>query len=131
MASSLAGRSLRLLSLVAIIGALLFVGTSTSPSKAEAGWSPYCGNQPVGAWGGCWGAKRLITQTYGYGLQKGVCVWGSLTEGGPALGSLSGCTTLANTGVYSPAYWEPLHLYPAIANNSAAANTLVGVAITP
>jgi hypothetical protein len=106
---------------------LMFLLGLPSPANAEVG--SYCGNQTLGGGGTCYGSQRLLYQTYGWGDQHSVCVWASY--GGPIETPLGGssykaCSSGPGAGVYSPAYWENLLLYPGIKNNAAGNNTVHG-----
>lgn len=107
--------------------------TLSSPSGAEASTSGYCGNQTLGGYGTCYGAWRVLYQTYGWGDQHSVCVWASYGSPGETPlggGGYKACSGGPAQGVYSPAYWENIGLYPGIKNNAAGNNTVHGVALT-
>jgi hypothetical protein len=101
-----------------------------SPQAANAEASNYCSNQTLGNHGACWGAVRVVQQTYGWGDQHSVCVWTSYGEPGGPFGGF-GCSSGPGVGVYSPRLWEPIgNMYPAIENNAAGNNLVHGVSFS-
>ena len=107
-----------------LLGSLcaLTLGLVSAPAPANAAVSYYCTGWLNGG-ASCWGAQRLHYQTYGWGDQGAVCVavggWGGRCSSGPGV------------GVYSDRAAFSMNVNPFIANSSAKANFVHGVAFQP
>jgi hypothetical protein len=107
-----------LLGAVAALSITLLAG----PGSARAETTTYCAGN-LGSAQYCFGAKRWLHQTYGWGDQAGVCV-------GIAEIPSEGCTSSAGVGVYSTNVGSNVFKYPSIRNNSVKTNFVHGIALS-
>jgi hypothetical protein len=110
--------TLTLLGAVVALSLALFAG----PSAAHAETTTYCGGNLPGQYY-CYGAKRWLYQTYGWGDQGGVCVWIVEYTG-------KSCSSGAGNGVYSARFGSDVHQLPAIGNAIWSTNFVHGIALS-
>jgi hypothetical protein len=110
------------LSLV-LLGSLLALslGLLSGPASAQAATSNYCVGWQQDRLSNCFGAKRVLYQTYGWGDHGAVCV-----------SAMNGwyCSSGPGAGVYS-AWRPPDYINPGIMNGINSPNFVHGVALQP
>ena len=110
--------SLLALSLGLISGPMSVI---SGPTSAQAATSNYCVGWMQNRLNYCYGAKRVLYQTYGWGDHGAVCV-----------SAMNGwyCSSGPGAGVYS-AWRSPDYISPGIMNGINSPNFVHGVALQP